>query len=262
MRHLYLKNYVALKMIVDGKRIAEEITARLAQEREALGPLTLGVVMNEGDAAVSSFVKIKERVAARLGITLKRFSADEVQDALACDGVIVQLPIANAEALLAQLPREKDVDALGLTPVVRAPVAEAVSEILSRANVAAIGKKAVVIGEGKLVGKPCTDLLRELGAKVSVVTLEQGNLDELRDADIVVSGAGSPGLIAPTMLKPGVVLIDAGTSESGGKLVGDASPECAEVASVFTPVPGGVGPIAVTMLYKNLLTLVQIARRQ
>ncbi len=249
-------------MIVSGKDIADEIIADLVREREGLGPLTLGVVMNAGDAASESFVYIKERVAGRLGIRLKRFAPAEFEDALACDGVVVQLPIHNADELLVRLVPEKDVDALGPAPLVRAPVAEAVSEILVRSNIAALGKKAVVVGDGRLVGKPCAELLRELGSQVSVVTLEQGSLDELRHADIVVSGAGSPGLITPTMLKQGVVLIDAGTSESGGKLVGDALPECAEVASVFTPVPGGVGPIAVAMLYKNLLTLVKIGRRQ
>lgn len=77
----------------------------------------------------------------------------------------------------------------------------------------------------------------------------------LKEADIVVSGAGSPHFIKPHMLKSGVVLIDAGTSEQAGKLAGDCDPACAEVVSVFTPVPGGVGPVAVAMLFKNLATL-------
>jgi methylenetetrahydrofolate dehydrogenase (NADP+)/methenyltetrahydrofolate cyclohydrolase len=249
-------------MIIDGKQMSDVVLARLAGERAQFGPLTLGVVMNEGDAASESFVKIKARVAERLGIEVRRYTPEHIDEALSCDGTIVQLPIPNADMLLAQLPREKDVDALGPNPLVRAPVAEAVSEILVQSGVAALGKKAVVVGEGRLVGKPVAALLRELGAQVTVVTLEEGSLDELRDADIVVCGAGVPGLVTPTMLKPGVVLIDAGTSESGGRLAGDADPRCAEVASVFTPVPGGVGPIAVTMLYKNLLTLAQKAHRQ
>lgn len=246
-------------MIIGGKDIANEIVAELAREREALGPLTLGVIMNEGDPASTSFVKIKARVAERVGVDLIRYAPEQLEEALVHDGVIIQLPIPNADALVVRLPAEKDVDALGPMPLVRAPVAEAVSEILVRTNVAARGKKAVVIGEGRLVGKPCADLLRELGAEVTIVTRTQGSLDVLRDADIVVCGAGEPGLVTPTMLKSGVVLIDAGTSESGGNLVGDALPECAEVASVFTPVPGGVGPIAVAMLYKNLFTLAKIA---
>jgi len=83
-------------------------------------------------------------------------------------------------------------------------------------------------------------------------------LDELtKEADIIISGAGHPGLLKPEMIKQGAVIIDAGTSEAGGKIVGDADPKCAEVASVFTPVPGGVGPIAVALIFKNLLMLAQ-----
>jgi methylenetetrahydrofolate dehydrogenase (NADP+)/methenyltetrahydrofolate cyclohydrolase len=237
-------------MILDGKKIAEDILEGL----DATG-LVLGVVMDQGDAAARSFVAMKERAARRAGVELKRFSPEDIEQALTCDGVVVQLPIAAAGALIARIPPNKDVDALGQAPLVRPPVAEAVAEVLARAGVAVAGKKAVVVGEGRLVGVPVAHLLRESGAKVSVVSLEQGSLAQLKDADIVVLGAGSPGLIKPEMLKPGVVLIDAGTSDLGGVVVGDADPRCAEVASVFTPTPGGIGPIAVAMLFKNLAVL-------
>jgi methylenetetrahydrofolate dehydrogenase (NADP+)/methenyltetrahydrofolate cyclohydrolase len=141
------------------------------------------------------------------------------------------------------------------------PVAGAIVEIFVRNGVSASGKKAVVVGAGKLVGTPAAQLLRDLGAHVTVVTHTRGSLEELKDADIVVLGAGEPGLVKPEMLKQGVVLIDAGTSESSGKLAGDADPACAHVASVFTPVPGGVGPIAVAMIFKNLLTLARMAQK-
>ncbi len=241
-------------MIIDGKKIADEILDELH------GSYTLGVVLNEGDAASSSFVRIKEKVAARVGVTLKRFSLEAFDQAILCDGIIVQLPIANAEELLAKIHPEKDVDALGPSPLVLAPVAEAVREILTRTGVEVKNKKAVVVGAGKLVGAPCAKLLREMGAEVSVVTLEHGLLLELKNADIVILGAGSPGLIKPEMLKAGVVLIDAGTSEMAGKLSGDADPACAGVASIFTPVPGGIGPIAVAMIFKNLYELTSSTR--
>jgi methylenetetrahydrofolate dehydrogenase (NADP+)/methenyltetrahydrofolate cyclohydrolase len=136
-------------------------------------------------------------------------------------------------------------------------VAGAVAEVLERHHVDVTGKKTVVVGAGKLVGKPVASMLAEMGAEVSVVTSTEGSLEELKTADIVVLGAGSPGFVKPDMLKEGVVLIDAGTSESNGKLAGDADPSCAEVASVFTPVPGGIGPLAVAMIFKNLLALTQ-----
>lgn len=242
-------------MLVDGKKIAEEILQGLERERGLYGALTLGVVMNEGDAASDSFVKIKTRVALRLGVEIVRCAPDEMPKALQCDGIIVQLPLPNGEALIAQLPGEKDVDALGPDPQVRAPVAGAVAEILMRSDITAEGKRAVVLGAGRLVGAPVADLLRDRGAEVSTITQTHGSLEELKDADIVVLGAGEPGLVRPEMLKKGVVLIDAGTSEQGGKLAGDADPACAQVAGVFTPVPGGVGPVAVAMIFKNLFAL-------
>lgn len=234
-------------MIVDGRAIANELVAEIGEQ---LRGKTLGVVMNENDPATASFVKIKERVAERLGIELRRCGSAQIEDALQCDGVIVQLPIEGAEALLAQIPPEKDADR---KPV--APVAGAVEEILKRSGVAIKDKEIVVVGEGALVGRPVAKLLRERGGCVHTVSLEAGSLEMLKHADVVVCGAGSPELIKPQMLKKGVVLIDAGTSESAGKLVGDADPACAEVASVFTPVPGGVGPVAVAMLFRNLLAL-------
>lgn len=231
-------------MIVDGKKIAERVVAGLGDQ---LHGATLGIVMNAGDAATQSFVKIKERVAAQLGVEVRRFAPEDIGQALLCDGVVVQLPIANADALLAQVPQNKDIDNYP-----QAPVAAAVAEILAHAGVDPKNKKVVVVGDGHLVGKPVAQMLRAMGADVSVVSLEQGSLDELKTADLIVSGAGSPGLIKPGMLKSGVVLIDAGTSESAGKVAGDCDPACAEVASVFTPVPGGVGPVVVAMLFKNL----------
>lgn len=265
-------------MLVDGRQIAGEIVEALAQERKGLKPvIKLGVLMGQKDAAAHSFVRIKERVAEKLGVVLVReellpeAGTQTAQRALArlcenADGVIVQLPLperVEIGALLAELPANKDVDGIAQQAgsFVRSPVAEAVSEVLSRSGVAAAGKKAVVVGAGRLVGLPVAELLRELGAKVSIITETRGSLEELKDADIAVLGAGKPHVVKPQMLKEGVVLLDAGTSdalgEGSGALAGDADPECAKVASVFTPVPGGIGPIAVAMIFKNLFLLVR-----
>lgn len=242
-------------MIIDGKQIAEEILNSLH------GSYTLGVVMNPNSAASDSFVKMKERAAQHAHVRVLRYAPEDINKALLCDGVLVQLPIENAEALIAAIPPKKDVDALGPQAKVRPPVAAAIAEILFRANVDVRDKVAVVVGAGALVGAPAAELLRSLGAHVTVITQSQGSLDVLKTADIVVLGAGNPGFVKPDMLKQGVVLIDAGTSEDAAsasrRIVGDADPRCAEVASIFTPVPGGVGPIAVAMLFKNLFTLAE-----
>ena len=162
--------------------------------------------------------------------------------------------------ILRAIPPSLDVD--GINPAVvevarvaRAPVAEAIAEILRRTGVDVRGKRAVVVGSGRLVGAPTAQLLTEMGALVTVVTLESGSLADLKDADMIVLGAGNPGFVKPSMIKDGVILFDAGTSESAGKVVGDADPSCADKCALFTPVPGGIGPIAVAMIFKNLMVL-------
>jgi 5,10-methylene-tetrahydrofolate dehydrogenase/methenyl tetrahydrofolate cyclohydrolase len=182
--------------------------------------------------------------------------------------MIVQLPLPDffdTEQVLAAVTKEKDVD--GISPnfeekdrLVRAPVAVAIDHILRSCGISPAGKKAVVVGYGRLVGKPVMAMLHKMNADVQLVTQEDGSLDDLKDADIVVLGAGNPGFVKPDHLKKDVVLIDAGTSESGGKVVGDADPKCADVSSVFTPVPGGVGPLAVAMIFKNLFDLVEVKK--
>jgi methylenetetrahydrofolate dehydrogenase (NADP+) / methenyltetrahydrofolate cyclohydrolase len=88
-------------------------------------------------------------------------------------------------------------------------------------------------------------------------TLEEGSIEDVKGADILVLGAGNPGFIKPEHIPDGVALLDAGASESEGKVVGDADPACAEKAGLFTPVPGGVGPVAVAMIFRNLLAMLE-----
>jgi 5,10-methylene-tetrahydrofolate dehydrogenase/methenyl tetrahydrofolate cyclohydrolase len=121
--------------------------------------------------------------------------------------------------------------------------------------VALSSKKIVVLGAGRLVGEPVGMWLKRNNVQFDVIIMETEEEEKLRlikNADILISGIGVPHFIKPEMLKPGVVLVDAGTSEQMGKLAGDIDPSCAEVASVFTPVPGGVGPITVAGLFWNL----------
>jgi methylenetetrahydrofolate dehydrogenase (NADP+)/methenyltetrahydrofolate cyclohydrolase len=119
----------------------------------------------------------------------------------------------------------------------------------------------LVLGYGRLVGKPVSILLRHNHAHVTVIDKPVPDLAQhVREAYVVISGVGSPALITPDMVGEGTVLIDAGTSESGGKIVGDIDPACAHNAKLFTPVPGGVGPVAIAMLFKNLLILAHTHR--
>lgn len=268
-------------MRVDGRAVAESVYAELAPQYASLGrsPL-LGIVVAGENPVIESFVRTKERAASRLGVAMRRVnlpdtaSTEEIvragsELAADCDAAIMQLPLpsqASVDAALSAIPNEKDVDALNPSVSegdrrVHAPVALAVVEILRRGGVRIDGARTVVVGAGRLVGAPAAWLLRSLGADVSVFSLEEGSIEDLKEADIVVLGAGNPGFVKPEHLKPGVALVDAGTSELKKKLRGDADPACEEIASLFTPVPGGVGPVAVSMIFRNLLDLVCTAER-
>lgn len=261
--------------MVDGRAIAESIYTELKPKFDSLGrTVRLGIAVAGGNSVIESFVGIKTRAAERLGITMERINVSGASDqgkleqavnrmVATTDAVIVQLPLPggiDVNQILSLVPNEKDVDALNPhvseeQRLVHAPVALAVVEILKRNEVAIGGARTVVVGAGRLVGAPTAWLLRSLGANVSMFTLQEGSIEDLKDADIVVCGAGNPGFIKPEHLKEGVALIDAGASESKGKVVGDADPACAGKAAVFTPVPGGVGPVAVAMIFKNLFDL-------
>jgi len=264
-------------MNIDGRALAEEVYQELLTERHTLPRVPiLGMLVGSNDPVIESFVRIKMRAAVRIGVEIVRVDLQEVattDDALATlqdlaarvDGVIVQLPLPeqfDTEMILLAIPHNRDVD--GLNPslsygeqMVHAPVAEAIRYMLQKYELAVRGKKVVVVGNGRLVGAPAAHMLRELGGDVSVLTLESGDMGALTDADIIVLGAGDPHFVKPEMIKEGCVLLDAGTSEAAGKVVGDADPSCAEKCALFTPVPGGIGPVAVAMIFKNLFTLIQ-----
>ena len=262
-------------MIVAGKAFAAERREELLKQRSAFDALSLGVVMGEHDPVTSSFVRVKERNAEMLGVTLVRYLIPEgasteavqklLEDAAKEDGIIVQLPLpdgVDTEAVLASIPPEKDVDALspemndrlsvGDVSIVP-PVAAAVREILAAHNISVSGKEIAIVGKGKLVGVPCAALFKTLGGKVTMLD-KKDNLESLKTADIVMLGAGSPHLVKRDMVQDGVVILDAGTSEQAGVVVGDADPTVAEKASFFTPVPGGVGPMTIACLLRNTVT--------
>jgi len=264
-------------MIFDGKTFAAKRREELLNKRKEFGALSLGVVMGENDPVTSSFVRVKERNAAALDVALVRYfipdgaSTEEVQalvaEASKENGLIVQLPLpegVDTEVVLASIPFEKDVDAL--SPVageklgsgdvsIIPPVAAAIRSVIESENLRVAGKKAVVVGKGRLVGIPCAKMLEVLGAEVVMLGKDDDVAVRTKEADVIVLGAGSPHFLKPEMIQEGVFIFDAGTSESSGVVVGDADPACAEKASFFTPVPGGIGPVAVVEIFGNLLKL-------
>jgi len=254
-------------MIIDGKALARDSSVALKADIKKCSELTLGIFMIAPTEETKSFVRIKKRKAEELGVSVVEeelpfeTSTEEaikiLEDLIKkVNGVVIQKPLPehiNTKALCDLLPAEKDIDALTDDSPYMSPVAGAVEEIFSAYNIDPKGMKAVVVGSGALVGKPVTAFLKEGGAHVTVMTKDTGvDLEIMKKADIVVSGVGKPGLITKNMLQPSAIVIDAGTSESNGAMLGDVDPECYEHVYLISPVPGGVGPLTVVSLFKNL----------
>ncbi|MDP3901066.1 MAG: bifunctional 5,10-methylenetetrahydrofolate dehydrogenase/5,10-methenyltetrahydrofolate cyclohydrolase [bacterium] len=260
--------------ILSGEAIAERILGSLKAEGLRLS------VIQVGDNPVSGVYIEKKRAAAeRLKIHFELFRFPEIiaEEELCfevekiqegTDGLIIQLPLPKhlaQQRVLDTISLKKDIDVLssvsfekfiqGEFPVLP-PTVCAVSELLREAGCELRGKKAVVVGHGRLVGRPVSVWLSNQGAEVSVVTEETENPSSItREADILISGVGKQGLITKDMVKKGAVVIDAGSSVEGGETRGDVADEVKEVAGMLAPVPGGVGPLTVACLLRNLVIL-------
>lgn len=269
-------------MIIDGKKIAEEIKKELKQEILKTNKKLKLAIVQVGENEVSrKFIERKIKFADEIGVKTKIYelpediSTNKLRKKMAeiChikenDGVILQLPLPekiNTQYALNSIIPKKDVDVLSAKSigdfavgrsVVLPPVVGAIKEIFERNNVNLKGKNVVVIGAGILVGKPIAIWVINQGATVFVLRSSTKDISEFtKRADIIISGVGKPNLIKAEMVKDGIIIIDAGTSMEKGKLAGDIDPKVAEKSSLFTSVPGGVGPITVAMVFKNLVEL-------
>ena len=275
-------------MLVDGKSIAEDIRARLLEEvKHIANPLKLGVIALEHTAETRQFLNIKQRFGQSIHVDVSLISLprlhEDTEHLLAeiihaphtYDGLILQLPIPHtydAAQALGLFPLSVDVDVLGTIAYGQfeehnlpflPPVVGAFAEILNRYQYGLAGRNVVVVGEGRLVGAPAAIWARYLGAHVTVLNrATQDIASYTQTADIIILGAGSPGLLTPDMVKQGVIVLDAGTSEEGGVVKGDADPAVAEKAALFTPTPGGVGPVTVAKVFENLLTLYHLKHKK
>lgn len=265
---------------IDGKAISLELKGGLIKEVAKMErkPRLTVFVLSE-DLATEKFIGLKQRFAEAVGVSVRIIRmpqttstetlVGEIANAISeSDGVIVQFPLPphiDRSVVSNAVPASHDVDvisdeALALfkkgESVILPPVVGALKEILDRGEVSLAGKQVVVVGEGRLVGAPAALWARLQGADVISVNEHTPDITEsTQRADVLILGAGSPSLITPSMIREGVVLLDAGTSEAQGKLAGDADPRCVEKASIFTPVPGGIGPITVALIFKNLIAL-------
>ena len=272
--------------IIDGKRISGAIREEIKAEAEALKAkgITpgLAVILVGDDPASKVYVGNKEKACLAMGFhsAVHRLPAatpqaellgliDRLNDDPAIHGILVQLPLPehiDEKAVIDAIRPDKDVDGfhpvntgnlmIGADSLLPCTPAGCI-ELLKRSGIEIAGKRAVVIGRSNIVGKPAAMLLLREHATVTICHSRTTNLEEIaRQADILVVAIGKAKAIDARYVKPGAVVLDVGVNRlPDGKLAGDVDFESAsETAGWITPVPGGVGPMTITMLLRNTLT--------
>lgn len=271
--------------ILDGKEIAKAYRSGLQSEVEKLKEQNivpkLSVILVGNDGASQSYVNSKKKAAEKIGMISEivhmdeSYSEEEVLNELerlnnddSVSGILVQVPlpkqVSEAKVLEAINP-DKDVDGFNPINIGRLYTGErtfipctplGIMEILKHADIDLKGKNVAVIGRSHIVGQPVSKLLTDQDATVTLLHSKSTNTEEvLKQADVIVSAVGRVHLVTKDLVKPGAVIVDVGnTPDENGKLKGDVDFEAVkEVASAITPVPGGVGPLTITMVLNNTL---------
>ncbi|MCG1105060.1 bifunctional methylenetetrahydrofolate dehydrogenase/methenyltetrahydrofolate cyclohydrolase FolD [Staphylococcus epidermidis] len=271
--------------ILDGKQIAKEYRQRLKNQVNDLKEYgftpKLSVILVGNDGASQSYVKSKKKAAEKIGMISEIIHLDEstseevvlselnrLNNDDTVSGILVQVPLpkqVSEQKVLEAINPEKDVDGFHPINIGKLYIDEqtfvpctplGIMEILKHADINLEGKNAVVIGRSHIVGQPVSKLLLQANATVTILHSRTKNMNaHLKQADVIVSAVGQPGLVTKENVKKGAVIIDVGnTPDENGKLKGDvAYDEVKEIASAITPVPGGVGPLTITMVLNNTL---------
>lgn len=274
-----------MAQIINGKEVSkatrEKVKGMVAEfVKSSNRQPCLAVIIVGEDPASQTYVRNKILGCAEVGMKSLSYELPETStnedvakiiNELAVDsnvdGILVQLPLPkhlDERYLLSLIPDSKDVDGfspnnLGLlamnAPRTVSCTPFGVMELIASTGVDIAGKRAVVIGRSNTVGKPMAMLLLNANATVTVCHSKTQNLAEVcREADILVAAIGRPRFVTADMVKPGAVVIDVGINRVDGKLVGDVDFENVEpIAGYITPVPGGVGPMTISMLLYNTL---------
>ena len=281
-----MKKKQKMAKIIDGKLISAQIREEIAEQVKDYNAKTgklpgLAVVIVGENPASQVYVRNKKRACEQVGFNSWVYEMpesttqdelnlliDKLNDDANVHGILVQLPLPahlDEEQVILRIKPEKDVDAFHPTNVGRITIGNpkflpctpaGIMELLHRSNVEISGKECVVVGRSNIVGKPMALLLLAENGTVTVCHSKTKNLKEVcRRADILVVAIGKADFVTADMVKEGAVVIDVGMNRNAeGKLTGDVDfASVSEVASYITPVPGGVGPMTITMLLQNTL---------
>jgi len=276
---------------LDGRVAAQWIRHLCAEKAKQWGPAHLAVILASNDPASRIYVNHKIKAFKEAGMSSSLFEMPEEQvseaglvelicqlnDDPAVHGILVQLPLPQGisqNRIIESIRPDKDVDGfanhnIGLLHQGRLDKAllpctpAGVVALLGLYGVSLSGKHAVVVGRSGIVGRPMSGLLLHEDATVTVAHSKTENLQSIcRQADVLVVAAGRRGLVTQDCIKPGAVVVDVGMHRlPNGKLCGDVEPAVAEVASLYTPVPGGVGPMTIAMLLLNTLRAAHLRQK-
>jgi methylenetetrahydrofolate dehydrogenase (NADP+) / methenyltetrahydrofolate cyclohydrolase len=264
-------------ILVNGNQIAKEKFLKI-EEKIRNSSLSLAVVQVGENEVSRIYINAKKKELEKRGVSVSLYNlergitTEEIKEKIKTleeDGIIIQLPLPeeiNKEDVLSSVPVEKDVDVLSFISCglfykgslkTIPPVVGAVKTIFEENNISLLGKNVVLVGAGDLVGKPLSLFFMKEKATFSVIDENTKDINFfIQNADIIVSGAGVPELIKGDMVKKDTVVIDAGTSVVSGEVRGDVEREGLKLKTgLFSPVPGGVGPLTIYFLAENLLKL-------
>ncbi|MBG1314457.1 bifunctional methylenetetrahydrofolate dehydrogenase/methenyltetrahydrofolate cyclohydrolase FolD [Staphylococcus aureus] len=278
--------------ILNGKQIAKDYRQGLQDQVEALKEKgftpKLSVILVGNDGASQSYVRSKKKAAEKIGMISEivhleeTATEEEVLNELnrlnnddSVSGILVQVPLpkqVSEQKILEAINPEKDVDGFHPINIGKLYIDEqtfvpctplGIMEILKHADIDLEAKNAVVIGRSHIVGQPVSKLLLQKNASVTILHSRSKDMASyLKDADVIVSAVGKPSLVTKDVVKEGAVIIDVGnTPDENGKLKGDVDYDAVkEIAGAITPVPGGVGPLTITMVLNNTLLAEKMRR--
>lgn len=258
--------------LLSGAELADYVKERQAKQVRNLRQTwnvypKLVIIQTIDSPVIDTYVRLKKAYGDDILIEVesRRVNEDEALSLIGelnsdetVHGIIVQLPLGDptrTDELLEAVDPRKDVDALGSRSVFDAATPMAISWLLAGYGVDLQAKNIVIVGEGRLVGAPLARMWRSSGYEVTVVSEPTDQLASIvQSADVVVTATGTPGLITGDMLRPDTVVVDAGTSSDGGKIVGDVAPDVRERHDLtITPEKGGVGPLTICSLFENVI---------
>lgn len=258
--------------LLNGADLAGFIKERQAKQvrglRQAHGiSPKLAIIQTKDDPIIDTYVNLKKAYGADIliNVDIHRVKQSEAQELIrelnadsSVHGIIIQLPLEDSsatEVLCNLVDPAKDVDGLGEKPDFQEATPMAIMWLLAGYNVELSGKKILIIGQGKLVGKPLAKELTNAGNDVTTADRDTQTLNMLSiEADVIITAAGSPAILYADMIKPGAIVVDAGTASEDGRTVGDLADDVYERDDItLTPRKGGVGPLTVCALFDNVI---------